>query len=132
MKLSAMIDLEETILVTRAELEALRTSPLACQKLDGLPHNSAITSQVESIMMKIEATEKKLESLADEYSATSARLAAEILQRTSGRAADLLLRRFVLGMTTAQIAADLHYSRNYVSYLISSARKKFDAAEPQS
>lgn len=132
MKLEAANEFEEKILATEELLESLRSQAKAAGtlKIDGQPHATQTTSRVESLTVKIVATEKELNELIGQYVTISNELVAEIYRRVTGKAQQVLFLRYCFGKTPSEIAAELKISRSYLSRLHTQGRQEFSAASP--
>lgn len=127
MELTALIELEEEISATQAELENLRSKAQAAgvAKIDGQPHGQATTSRVEALAVKIVDTERKLDNLREEYKASLRNLSRAINQRVKGRAAEVLYLYRVMGLPLAEIASLFGLSVPRISQLHRQGRKEF-------
>lgn len=127
MELTAVIELEEEISTTQAELENLRSKAQAAgvAKIDGQPHGQATTSRVEALAVKIVDTERKLDNLREEYKTSLRNLSRAINQRVKGRAGTVLDFYYIMRLPFAEIASLLGLSVPRISQLHQQGRKAF-------
>lgn len=127
MKLEAVIELEERIFTTEELLENLRAKAKAAgtSKNDGQPHATQTTSRVESLTVKIVATEKELNELIGQYVTISNELVAEIYRRVTGKAAKVLIARYVMNKSFGEIATEMNLSASRISRLHRQGRKDY-------
>ena len=127
MRLSAVKELKAEIESLRVHIKTLRLSANnITSRLDGLPSSKATTSRVESLAVKITDCERRLAELQIELVDKAVELSEEICRRDLGASGEVLIMHYIGGVTFAEIASALSYSRSYVFRLHKRGKLEFE------
>lgn len=116
MELTAIKTLKLKIELAEQKLLALRENAqsVTSSKLDGLPRSQSFTSKVERLVIEINSGEEELARLMIELIETTEALTQMIQQRVKGKAAIILIQRYVLLKPFKVIAASFDCSEGYI------------------
>ncbi len=111
MKLSAVKDLRQMIADEETRLESLREHErLIALAFEYLPPTLKMKGNIAQFFAQVEESERRLETLRDEYTAATVQLADEICRRVHGATSDVLIQRYCHGKRFGNIASELNYS----------------------
>lgn len=127
MNLYCVRELEQKILRLEEKITTLREtmSGMEPAKLDGLPkEKNFLSSRVEKIAQELIDGERELEELRAEQRVLGAELTIEILRHVHGRAARIMVMRYVLLNRFRDIAFELNLSDARIYYIHAETLKK--------
>lgn len=115
MELSAVQDIRRVIEREQARLKALKSAVSAVvPERDGLPRAKALTSNVEGLAVQIITIQDRIAELKAALVDAATELTGEIFRRVSGGAAEVLVRRYVMGNRFRDIAMAMNYSESQI------------------
>lgn len=130
MKITIVRDIEKEMVLTREKIESLRTAATnITPTIDGLPRAKASASKIEKATVQIVDAQRRLAELAAEYVTATIELAEEIYRRVKGVASEVLIQRYILGRSFAEIAADMNYDTSNIYRLHKHGKREFERAD---